>query len=68
VFEVDRYTTADNSYRLDRPTGIAVSRAGDLVYVTNTGADEVWVLDAVSGDIIAAIPVGSEPEHILAYP
>ncbi len=68
VFEADHFTTADNSYRLDRPTGIAVSRAGDLVYVTNTGADEVWVLDAVSGDIIAAIPVGSEPEHILAYP
>lgn len=38
------------------------------VYVANSGEDSVSVVDASRGEVLAEIPVGKEPHHVLVSP
>jgi YVTN family beta-propeller protein len=46
---------------LGDPEGVAVSPDGKTVYVTNTGRNQVDVIDAASNRVTDAIPVGEMP-------
>jgi|GEM_PF-1988943 len=48
----------------DGPFGVAVDPTRDLVYVTNTGSDNVTVLDGSTGASVANVPVGQSPTGI----
>lgn len=49
----------------ESPSGVAVSRAGDRVFVANSGSDTVSVIDAKSLTVIAEIPVGDVPLFVM---
>ena len=38
--------------------------SGLLVYISNTGSDEVWVVDMDSETVVAVVPVGDDPRGI----
>lgn len=42
----------------------AMSQDGLLGYVSNTGSDDVWVVDMDSASVVAVIPVGDDPRGI----
>lgn len=46
------------------PFGVAVDTSTGDVYVTNSGSDNVTVLDPTNGSHLAEIPVGAAPEGI----
>lgn len=43
------------------PTGVAVNSDGTRVYVTNSGAGTVSVINTTSRAVIATVPVGGSP-------
>ena len=38
--------------------------SGLLVYISNTGSDDVWVVDMDSESVVAVVPVGDDPRGI----
>jgi YVTN family beta-propeller protein len=50
------------------PYGVAVSLDSTRAYVTNSGANEVAVIDVASNAVIASIPVGLNPRGIVVSP
>lgn len=50
------------------PIEMALSSDGRLIYVVCEGNDEVRVVDAASGKIVAGIPVGRSPRGIASSP
>jgi YVTN family beta-propeller protein len=48
----------------NQPWGVAVSRDGNTVYVTNKGDNTVSVVDAYNKKVTDKIPVGSTPEGV----
>src|SRR5439155_19912182 len=50
------------------PRRLAISPAGDRVFVTNNGADSVSAIDTQTQQVIATIPVGHKPRGIAITP
>src|SRR5207245_928464 len=50
------------------PRRLAISPAGDSVFVTNNGADSVSAIDTQTQQVIATIPVGHKPRGIAITP
>jgi YVTN family beta-propeller protein len=50
------------------PTGLAASRDGLLLYVTNTHGDSVTIIDVPSLSVVGTIPVGRSPVAIAIDP
>ena len=46
------------------PYAVAVDPAAGTVYVTDEGNDTVSVIDAATGTVTAAIPVGTAPDGV----
>ncbi len=59
VVDKDGETTISNVG--DGPTGVAVTPAGDYVYVANTFSDTVSVIDTAENEVVDTISVGDEP-------
>ena len=52
----------------DEPRGLAVSPDGTLLYVANSGSDNVSVVNALSGATLTTIPVGDYPIGLALSP
>jgi YVTN family beta-propeller protein len=71
---INTATSGPNAYRVRTiPTGagarrLAISPAGDRVFVTNNGADSVSAIDTQTQQVIATIPVGHKPRGIAITP
>src|SRR5689334_22198106 len=50
------------------PAGIALDAVNSTLWVTNTGANDVGVLDRVSGALLGTIPVGAHPNDVALDP
>jgi YVTN family beta-propeller protein len=50
------------------PDAVAASPDGRLVLVADEGEDELTVLDASDGDVVATIPTGVEPDAVAVSP
>jgi YVTN family beta-propeller protein len=50
------------------PIGVAVSPAGNKVYVANGGSNTMSVIAAATNKVTATIPVGSAPEGVAVSP
>lgn len=67
VTQVPHYV--NTVYGLERPTGVAVSPAGDRIYVTQGGGDRVAVALDASGTKVAELlpPVSTGTDHAPVY-
>lgn len=52
----------------DEPRGLVVSPDGTLLYVANSGSDNVSVINALSGATLTTIPVGDYPIGLALSP
>jgi len=50
------------------PIGVAMTPAGNRLYVSQSNANTVTVIDTASNGVVATIPVGKEPLGIAAAP
>ncbi len=50
------------------PDAVAATPDGRLVLVTDEGEDQLSVLDASDGDVVATIPTGVEPDAVAVSP
>ena len=50
------------------PAAVAASPDGRLVLVADEGEDQLTVLDASDGDVVATIPTGVEPDSVAVSP
>lgn len=64
----DNTVIATLAIRVFIPTGIALSRSGDRLYVTDRALNSVTVIDVHRLQVIGTITVGSNPESIAVDP
>lgn len=48
----------------DAPTGVAIDAERNLAVVTNSGSNDVSVVDLTTGTVAATIPVGTNPQGV----
>ncbi len=51
-----------------RPHGVAISRDGSRVYVSNEGTNTLTVVDARAGRAVSEVPVGATPNQLALTP
>jgi YVTN family beta-propeller protein len=47
-----------------RPEGVAASPDNSFVYVTNTASNTMSVIDPLTSQPVATVPVGQQPEGV----
>ncbi len=60
-----RWQIEEAALRYKTPFNLAVTRDGRRLFVVCEGSDEVLVVDPRSGSVLAEIPVGRQPHHVL---
>ncbi len=51
-----------------QPYGVAVSPDSARLYVTNTGAGTLSIVDVATDTVVATVPVGTQPRGVAAHP
>jgi len=46
------------------PAGLAITAAGDFVYVANSGSDNVSIISTATNTVVGTVSVGDTPMHI----
>jgi YVTN family beta-propeller protein len=61
------YLSATNVYAAAGPDQFIAPVRGDksLVYVPNTGSNDVWVIDPATYQVVDKFPGGPEPQHVV---
>ncbi|RKR91603.1 YVTN family beta-propeller protein [Micromonospora pisi] len=61
------YVSTTNVYGAAGPDQLSEAVRGDkpLVYVPNTGSDDVWVIDPDTYQVVDKFPGGPEPQHVV---
>jgi YVTN family beta-propeller protein len=61
------YVSATNVYAAAGPDQLIEAVRGDkpLVYVPNTGSNDVWVIDPSTYQVVDKFPGGPEPQHVV---